>query len=158
MVSTAPPFLKKATRFPDIRQSQWAEIIQPYLEAVDQMNKEQARSHRFAMLLQQLFGFEPNFTLRQIAQISAVDEGRASRIGCDTSMRVKNGIQFQGRPPRSPRVHPCPAARERARWASADTRRPPKQCRPAEAGSGHSFASPGPGSSRADRAESGSDR
>jgi hypothetical protein len=52
---------EKATRIPDTRQIRWAEAIQQYLHDVEPLNKEQARSHRFAMLLQQLLGFEPNF-------------------------------------------------------------------------------------------------
>ncbi len=52
---------EKATRIPDTRQIRWAEAIQQYLHDVEPLNKEQARSHRFAMLLQELFGFEPNF-------------------------------------------------------------------------------------------------
>jgi len=52
---------EKATRIPDTRQVQWAEVIPQYLREVEPLNKEQARSHRFAMLLQQLLGFEPSF-------------------------------------------------------------------------------------------------
>jgi hypothetical protein len=52
---------EKATRIPDTRLAQWAEVIPQYLYEVEQLNKEQARSHRFAMLLQQLLGVEPNF-------------------------------------------------------------------------------------------------
>ena len=52
---------EKAARIPDTRQVQWAEVIPQYLHEVEPLNKEQARSHRFAMLLQQLLGVEPNF-------------------------------------------------------------------------------------------------
>jgi len=52
---------EKATRIPDTRQMQWSEAITQYLSDVEPMNKEQARSHRFSMLLQQLLGVEPNF-------------------------------------------------------------------------------------------------
>lgn len=52
---------EKATRIPDTRQVQWGEVIPPYLREVEQLNKEQARSHRFAMLVQQLLSVEPNF-------------------------------------------------------------------------------------------------
>ena len=52
---------EKAARLPDMRQMQWEEAISQYLREVEQLNKEQARSHRFAMLLQQLLSVEPNF-------------------------------------------------------------------------------------------------
>lgn len=52
---------EKATRIPDTRHVQWEEVIPRYLREVEQLNTESARSHRFAMLLQQLGGIEPNF-------------------------------------------------------------------------------------------------
>lgn len=52
---------EKATRISDTRQTQWADAISQYMYQVEKLNKEQARSHRFAMLLQQLLGVEPNF-------------------------------------------------------------------------------------------------
>jgi len=52
---------EKPTRIPDTRQMKWEEAIPEYLRQIEQLNKESARSHRFAMLLQQLFDIEPNF-------------------------------------------------------------------------------------------------
>ena len=52
---------EKATRFADTRQVQWEEVVPQYLREVEQLNKEQARSHRFAMLVQQLLSIEPDF-------------------------------------------------------------------------------------------------
>src|SRR5574341_2253298 len=52
---------EKATRVPDTRRKKWEEAIPQYLHQIEQLNKEPARSHRFAMLLQQLLGIEPNF-------------------------------------------------------------------------------------------------
>jgi methylase of polypeptide subunit release factors len=52
---------ERATRIPDTRQMKWEEAIPKYLHEVEQLNKEPARSHRFAMLLQQLLDIEPNF-------------------------------------------------------------------------------------------------
>lgn len=52
---------EKATRIPDVRQLRWGKNIPQYLREVEQLNKEQARSHRFAMLVQQLLSIEPNF-------------------------------------------------------------------------------------------------
>lgn len=52
---------EKSARIPEIRKSNWDEAITPYLRDVESLNKEQARSHRFTALLQQLMGVEPNF-------------------------------------------------------------------------------------------------
>ena len=52
---------EKATRIPEIRQKTWDDSITRYLLEVDLLNKEQARSHRFTALLQELLEVEPNF-------------------------------------------------------------------------------------------------
>lgn len=46
---------------PDIRYTKWNEIISTYLRQVEELNSEPARSHRFAMLLQELLGIYPDF-------------------------------------------------------------------------------------------------
>jgi methylase of polypeptide subunit release factors len=61
MVKKKTKLTEKATRIPDTRLVQWDETIRQYLREVEQLNKEPARSHRFAMLVQQLLGLEPNF-------------------------------------------------------------------------------------------------
>jgi len=53
--------IEKAARIPDTRRVLWEEAIPQYLREVEQLNKESARSHRFAMLVQQLLSVEPNF-------------------------------------------------------------------------------------------------
>lgn len=52
---------EKGTRFPNTRRIKWKEAISQYLKEVERLNKEAARSHRFAMLLQQLLSLEPDF-------------------------------------------------------------------------------------------------
>ncbi|MGB8275079.1 MAG: N-6 DNA methylase, partial [Alphaproteobacteria bacterium] len=52
---------EKPTRIPDTRESHWLEAIPAYLRDVQAQRSESARSHRFAMLLQELFGVEPGF-------------------------------------------------------------------------------------------------
>lgn len=42
-------------------QGNWEEAIGRYLDQVQRLNKEQARSHRFAMLLQEICGLQPGF-------------------------------------------------------------------------------------------------
>ena len=52
---------KEGRHIPLTPQSNWEEQITLYLREVGQLNTETARSHRFSMLLQELFGFEPHF-------------------------------------------------------------------------------------------------
>lgn len=52
---------EKSVRIPETREPTWLEIIPTYLDQVQSLNTESARSHRFAALLQQLLGFEPGF-------------------------------------------------------------------------------------------------
>ncbi|HSE83194.1 MAG TPA: hypothetical protein VLB01_01440, partial [Thermodesulfobacteriota bacterium] len=52
---------EKAARIPEIRQSTWDDVIAEYLHEIETLNKEQARSHRFTALLQNLLGVEPDF-------------------------------------------------------------------------------------------------
>ncbi len=52
---------EKPVRLPDSRQLDWDTIIPQYLADIEPLSTESARSHRYAMLLQQLFGLEPEF-------------------------------------------------------------------------------------------------
>lgn len=52
---------EKSTRIPETRETHWDACISTYLCDVQAQNSESARSHRFAMLLQDLFGVEPGF-------------------------------------------------------------------------------------------------
>jgi methylase of polypeptide subunit release factors len=52
---------EKATRIPDTRQTQWDEIIAKYLQEIELLNSESARSLRFGMVVKDLLGFEPGF-------------------------------------------------------------------------------------------------
>jgi len=53
---------EKPIRIPDTRESHWLEAIPAYLHDLQaQQHSESARSHRFAMLLQELFGVKPGF-------------------------------------------------------------------------------------------------
>jgi SAM-dependent methyltransferase len=52
---------EKGTRIPNTRLIRWGKTIRQYLKEVEELNKESARSHRFAMLLQQLLSLEPDF-------------------------------------------------------------------------------------------------
>ncbi len=61
MVRKKTKLTEKAVRIPETRQVQWEDTIPQYLREVGQLNKESARSHRFAMLVQQLLSIEPNF-------------------------------------------------------------------------------------------------
>jgi len=48
-------------RIPDTRESQWDESIRAYLRDIQTQQSESARSHRLTMLLQELFGIQPEF-------------------------------------------------------------------------------------------------
>jgi hypothetical protein len=52
---------EKGTRIANTRLIRWEKAIRQYLKEVKELNKESARSHRFAMLLQQLLSIEPYF-------------------------------------------------------------------------------------------------
>jgi len=52
---------EKGTRIRETRKGKWDKSISRYLEDVDSLNKESARSHRFSMLLQELLNLEPDF-------------------------------------------------------------------------------------------------
>jgi hypothetical protein len=52
---------EKSARIPETREAHWQETIPAYLREIQTQNSESARSHRFAMLLQELFGVEPGF-------------------------------------------------------------------------------------------------
>jgi len=52
---------EKDTRIPDITDLIHTDAITQYVQAIDSCNTEQARSHRFSMLLQAIFGNEVNF-------------------------------------------------------------------------------------------------
>ena len=60
-MSKSTKLVEKATRIPDTRPMRWEELIPQYLREVEQLNKESARSHRFAMLVQELLSVDPNF-------------------------------------------------------------------------------------------------
>jgi len=52
---------EKPTRIPDIREDSFDTIFQQYLREIEHLNKESARSHRFTILINELFKIEPNF-------------------------------------------------------------------------------------------------
>lgn len=60
---------EKATRIPDTRPTQWEEIIPQYLREVEKLSKEEARSHRFAILIKELLDFEPGFVESYVSGI-----------------------------------------------------------------------------------------
>jgi len=52
---------EKGTRFPDTRIKHLSKIIPEYLNSIESLNAESARSHKFAILLNNLFEIEPDF-------------------------------------------------------------------------------------------------
>src|SRR6266446_6919725 len=60
---------EKAARIPDTRPSQWQKKLERYIADVAPLNKESARSHRFAALIQDLLGVDPDFIEKFVAGI-----------------------------------------------------------------------------------------
>jgi hypothetical protein len=52
---------EKATRMPDTREVQWEKAISRYLQEIEPMNSEPARSLRFGIVMQELLGLQPDF-------------------------------------------------------------------------------------------------
>ena len=46
---------------PEIREPKWDQIVPAYLESVKSLSSEPAKSHRFLLLLNDLFGLQPGF-------------------------------------------------------------------------------------------------
>ena len=60
---------EKSSRMPEIREAQWDQIISKYLKEVKKLSSESAKSHRFSILLNNLFGFQPDFIENYISGI-----------------------------------------------------------------------------------------
>jgi SAM-dependent methyltransferase len=60
---------EKASRMPEIREAQWEQSISKYLKEVNTLSSESAKSHRFSILLKDLFGFQPDFIENYISGI-----------------------------------------------------------------------------------------
>ncbi|MBN2396027.1 MAG: N-6 DNA methylase, partial [Candidatus Atribacteria bacterium] len=52
---------EKSVRIPETRESNWETIIPDYLHSVTSQVSESAKSHRFLILLKDLFGIQPEF-------------------------------------------------------------------------------------------------
>ena len=72
---------EKPTRVPETRETQWGEIISAYLRDVEPLNSESARSHRFAVLVNDLLGIETEFLGKYVS-------------GIETSLKVKQGARL----------------------------------------------------------------
>jgi len=68
---------EKSARIPETREAQWQEAVSAYLREVEPLNIESARSHRFAMLVQELLG-------RELGSIESYT------AGIERSLRVKH--------------------------------------------------------------------
>lgn len=52
---------EKPARMPEVRQPKWDRVVSEYIQSVRELGSESAKSHRFSMLLQELFGIQPRF-------------------------------------------------------------------------------------------------
>ncbi|MGA9349886.1 MAG: N-6 DNA methylase [Anaerolineae bacterium] len=60
---------EKPARMPDIRQAKWEQVVPGYLESVQAQQSEPAKSQRFLLLLNELFGLQPGFIEDYVAGI-----------------------------------------------------------------------------------------
>ncbi|TEU21964.1 MAG: SAM-dependent DNA methyltransferase [Anaerolineales bacterium] len=60
---------EKGTRMSDTRQAKWEQIVSSYLESVQAQRSEPAKSQRFLLLLNELFGVQPGFIEDYVAGI-----------------------------------------------------------------------------------------
>ncbi len=61
--------LEKGTRMPDIRETNLDQIVREYLDAIKSLSSEAARTHRFTLLLKELFGLQPGFIEDYVAGV-----------------------------------------------------------------------------------------
>jgi len=66
---TARTIKEKASRMPEIREAKWDQIISKYLKEMNTHISESARSQRFSILLNDLFGLQPGFIEEYISGI-----------------------------------------------------------------------------------------
>jgi SAM-dependent methyltransferase len=52
---------EKGTRMPEIRQGKWDQLVAAYVDSIQAPSSESAKSHRFGILLNDLFGEQPGF-------------------------------------------------------------------------------------------------
>jgi len=60
---------EKAARMPEMRELEWDRIVPAYIESIKALNSESAKSHRFTVLLNNLFGIQPDFIEDYVAGI-----------------------------------------------------------------------------------------
>lgn len=60
---------EKGTRIPEIRETKWEQIVPKYLQEVQTLSTEPAKSHRFLLLLNELFGVQPGFIEEYVSGI-----------------------------------------------------------------------------------------
>lgn len=92
---------EKPTRIPNTRVRKWDKVISRYLHDVEELNKESARSHRFAMLLDNLLGVDPDFIenyctgIEQYLKAKEKDrilKGRADNLFGNVVIEFENNI------------------------------------------------------------------
>ncbi len=71
MANRKTKLTEKATRISDTRQAKWDDIIARYLQEVESLPNESARSHRFAVVTQELLGVVPGFIKQYISGIES---------------------------------------------------------------------------------------
>jgi hypothetical protein len=84
-VAKKSKLLEKGTRMPDIQETGLDQAVSEYLAAIQPLNTEPAKSHRFTLLLDKLFGLQPGFIEDYVAGVERYVKVRQK----DTILRGK---------------------------------------------------------------------
>lgn len=82
---------EKSTRMPDTRETELDRVVSEYLAAVGALSTEPAKSQRFTLLLNRLFGLQPGFIEEYVAGIEKYLKSRQQ----DVLLRGKTDCVWQ---------------------------------------------------------------
>ncbi|MGC8959942.1 MAG: Eco57I restriction-modification methylase domain-containing protein [Chloroflexia bacterium] len=97
---------EKGTRMPDIRETELDQAVSEYLAAIQSLNSESARSQRFTLLLNRLFGLQPGFIEDYVAgvekyvkvrQKDAILRGRADELFGNVVIEFERDLTAAGK-------------------------------------------------------------
>jgi len=60
---------EQSARMPEVQETKWDKVVTDYLQSVTSQASESAKSHRFLILLKELFGIQPEFIEDYVAGI-----------------------------------------------------------------------------------------
>jgi hypothetical protein len=105
-VAKKSKLLEKGTRMPDIQETSLDQAVSEYLAAVESLNSESARSHRFTLLLNSLFGLYPDFiedyvagveTYVKVREKDAILRGKADELFGNVVIEFERDLTARGK-------------------------------------------------------------